>query len=131
MKKLHTLIICISTLLGASFVFAESKPQANPELKDRYQMMVERLQLDEAQAKALKPVFEKLKQERADTLARLEANEQKELGKILSPQQTRQAQRMLQMSHREQKPERNRPERPNKKDNYKDLYPKPPKFIEK
>lgn len=94
------LLSLASVLLLAFNLSASEAPKTNKKPQDRFEMMAQKLELTEKQKSDLKPMLEKLKTNRADTLKKLDEQEEKELASILKPEQVSQVSRYLKRSQR-------------------------------
>jgi len=95
--------------------------------------MAKKIKLTDKQKTELKPLLEKLKSKRADTMKKLADEEEKELGKILKPEQVDQVKRNQKRSQRMGAGNRENMKRGafekrkgNNESTRKNMYPKPP-----
>jgi len=79
---------------------ASPKAQGQKKQPDRFEAMSQKLQLTEKQKADLKPMMEKLKKTREETLKKLDEQELKELSTILKPEQANQVSRYLKRGQR-------------------------------
>ena len=102
-KKVQA-IAFMSALFLVTAINAAEQGSANAEVpkaqQDRFESMAQKLQLTEKQKSDLKPMLEKLKKNRAETVKKLEEQEEKELSSILKPEQVSQVSRYLKRSQR-------------------------------
>lgn len=138
MKLLYKLALpfalLLSTALFSGALWSDTKPGSKAEQNrpDRFELMANRLKLDDKQKAQLKLMVEKLQANREQSMKQLEENEQKELAKVLNANQVKSVQRYLKHSQRaasSRGPEPKRPVPAREARGSREVFPKPPEKL--